>query len=61
MIRYALACAADHEFEGWFSASSDFDDQTARGLLSFCTKSARLLEPTPPSAASFDTLSANTS
>lgn len=34
MIRYALACAADHEFEGWFSVSSDFDDQTARGLLS---------------------------
>jgi hypothetical protein len=33
MIRYALACDADHEFEGWFSASSDFDDQAARGLL----------------------------
>jgi hypothetical protein len=34
MIRYALACDHDHEFEGWFSASSDFDDQAARGLLS---------------------------
>lgn len=33
MIRYALACEADHQFEGWFSVSSDFDDQTARGLL----------------------------
>lgn len=33
MIRYALACAHGHEFEGWFSASSDFDDQKARGLL----------------------------
>jgi hypothetical protein len=33
MIRYALACAAGHEFEGWFSASADYDDQAARGLL----------------------------
>lgn len=34
MIRYALACEHAHEFEGWFSNSSDFDDQQARGLLS---------------------------
>jgi hypothetical protein len=34
MIRYALACEAGHEFEGWFSASGDFDDQASRGLLS---------------------------
>lgn len=33
MIRYTLACALDHEFEGWFGASSDFDDQSARGLI----------------------------
>jgi hypothetical protein len=33
MIRYALLCEHDHEFEGWFGASSDFDDQQARGLL----------------------------
>jgi hypothetical protein len=33
MIRYALACEAGHEFEGWFSASGDFDDQARRGLL----------------------------
>jgi hypothetical protein len=33
MIKYALACTADHEFEGWFGASADFDDQAARGLL----------------------------
>ena len=33
MIRYALACEAGHEFEGWFSASEDFDDQAGRGLL----------------------------
>ena len=34
MIRYALACDAGHEFEGWFGSSADYDDQRARGLLS---------------------------
>ena len=34
MIKYALACDGGHEFEGWFGASVDFDDQAARGLLS---------------------------
>lgn len=33
MIRYALACDHDHEFEGWFAASDDFDDQRERGLV----------------------------
>lgn len=33
MIRYALACEAAHEFEGWFGSSEDFDDQLARGLV----------------------------
>jgi len=33
VIKYALACDAGHEFEGWFGASADFDDQAARGLL----------------------------
>ena len=33
MIRYALACDQDHRFEGWFSRSSDFDDQAGRGLV----------------------------
>ncbi len=33
MIRYALACDQEHEFEGWFGASGDFDDQSARGLI----------------------------
>ena len=34
MIRYALVCDQDHEFEGWFGASADYDDQAARGLIS---------------------------
>jgi hypothetical protein len=33
MIRYALVCDRDHEFEGWFGSSQDYDDQVARGLL----------------------------
>ena len=33
MIRYALACPHDHEFEGWFGSSTDYDDQAGRGLV----------------------------
>jgi hypothetical protein len=33
VIKYALVCGQEHPFEGWFSASSDFDEQQARGLL----------------------------
>lgn len=33
MIKYALACDSGHEFEGWFGASADYDDQSGRGLL----------------------------
>ena len=33
MIRYNLLCASDHEFEGWFSSSSDYDEQAKTGLL----------------------------
>lgn len=34
MIHYALVCEREHEFEGWFRSSSDFDAQAARGILS---------------------------
>jgi len=34
MIRYDLICALDHEFEGWFSSSTDYDEQAESGLLS---------------------------
>ena len=33
MIRYALTCEYEHEFEGWFASSADVDDQQGRGLL----------------------------
>ena len=46
MIRYDLICEFDHEFEGWFSSSADYDEQEKSGLLccsilrdEFCRKS----------------------
>jgi hypothetical protein len=33
MIKYALECEHDHPFEGWFGASTDFEDQQNRGLV----------------------------
>ena len=33
MIRYALVCDAEHEFEAWFSDSQACDDQIARDLV----------------------------
>lgn len=33
MIRYTLICEADHEFDGWFRSSEDFDAQAQRGLV----------------------------
>ena len=41
MIKYALQCQFEHQFEGWFSVSSDYDDQRARGLIEcpFCGSS----------------------
>ena len=38
MIRYALVCEHEHPFEAWFGASTDYDDQAARGLVEcpFC-------------------------
>lgn len=33
MIRFSLHCDKEHEFEGWFSSSKDFDAQSERGLV----------------------------
>ncbi|BCX17015.1 MAG: hypothetical protein KatS3mg117_0697 [Geminicoccaceae bacterium] len=33
MIRFALACSAGHEFEGWFKSNEAFDEQRASGGL----------------------------
>lgn len=33
MIRYALECIGEHEFEAWFSNSEVYDKQRKRGLI----------------------------
>lgn len=33
MIRYALTCSNEDEFEGWFASSEDYDAQEAGGLI----------------------------
>ncbi len=33
MIRFALACAKDHAFEGWFRNNDDFDTQSEKRLI----------------------------
>jgi hypothetical protein len=33
MIKYALICDREHDFEGWFGSSADYDSQAERGLL----------------------------
>ena len=34
MIRYDLICVEGHEFDGWFSSSATFDEQSRKGLVS---------------------------
>ncbi len=34
MIHYQLCCQADHEFDGWFKDSGNFERQAERGLIS---------------------------
>ena len=33
MIKYRLMCEADHEFEGWFRDSADYDTQAGNGMI----------------------------
>ena len=35
MIKYALRCEVDHEFEAWFASSAAYDAQVAAGQI-FC-------------------------
>lgn len=34
MIHYALRCAAEHDFDGWFKSSADFERLAQGGYLS---------------------------
>ena len=33
MIKYSLVCDSEHEFEGWFGSSDEFDQQAKRGFV----------------------------
>jgi hypothetical protein len=33
MIKYKLKCENDHEFEGWFPSSKEFDRQCKKGMV----------------------------
>lgn len=33
MIKYALKCEVEHDFEAWFSSSAGFDEQLSHGLV----------------------------
>jgi hypothetical protein len=33
LIRFSLICEHEHEFEGWFRSSDDFEAQQKRGLV----------------------------
>lgn len=33
MIKYSLFCEKDHDFEGWFGSSDDYDKQRKRGFV----------------------------
>lgn len=33
MIKYSLICDKDHDFEGWFGSSDDYDKQRKRGFV----------------------------
>lgn len=41
MIRFSLHCDKDHEFEGWFGSSADYDGQSERGLIECPTCGSR--------------------
>jgi hypothetical protein len=53
MILFALRCAADHEFEGWFRDGAAFDRQSAGGKISCpqCGDTAVIKAPMAPRVA----------
>ena len=34
MINFSLICKKNHEFEGWFRTSEDYESQIKQGLIS---------------------------
>jgi hypothetical protein len=63
MILFALRCAADHEFEGWFRDGAAFDRQSAGGKISCpqCGDTAVTKAPMAPRVARSRTVEATPS
>ena len=51
MIRYALVCDAEDEFEAWFASSADFDDQSERGLVECPICASKIVRKAPMAPA----------
>lgn len=53
MILFALRCAVDHEFEGWFRDGATFDKQSAAGKIAcpHCGDRAVIKAPMAPRVA----------
>ncbi len=47
MILFALRCAADHEFEGWFRNGSAFETQSAAGEIVCPSCGSKKVEKAP--------------
>ena len=53
MIKYALVCENEDEFEGWFDSSAAYDEQEAKGLVScpVCNSAKVRKAPMAPAVA----------
>jgi hypothetical protein len=47
MILFALRCAADHQFEGWFRDNAAFERQNRRGLIACPDCGSNAVEKAP--------------
>lgn len=51
MIKYRLGCAAGHEFESWFRAIDDYDEQVHSGLVACPSCGSRAIGKLPMAPA----------
>jgi hypothetical protein len=51
VIRYALTCENDDEFEGWFASSADYDDQETRGIVECPVCGSKVVRKAPMAPA----------
>ena len=64
MITFSLKCENNHQFEGWFRSSNDYEDQEKNGLISCPTCnnkkiSKALMAPTVKSSKKLDKKAVN--